>query len=119
MGKSKKSDVAGLSLVADKPKKKAKKKSSSNPSNPSNKLLKYLRGEHGKRIGFLLGVKRDNCVHVYWSLCRKGDTFSLGEGCYQALIRPEVRIPSSVSKELERFVERCHSYFKTTELIVH
>ena len=97
-------------------------------------LLQYLKKQRGgKRVksGVLLAkkvkTKKGKRVLVGWSKCKLTvDKFDrtmglqIAEGRIQARLNKEkkTKLPPSIKEQVNEFVERCKSYFKTKEVKV-
>lgn len=103
------------------------------------KIMKRVASKSGntiyrkRRIGDLVAMRIGDRVAFGYSLCNKKDRYNFCEdgnhipnmGLITAKTRairwnsdPKVKIPPSITKQVERFMERCKKYYKNLELPV-
>lgn len=88
-------------------------------------LKQYIRDKKNNPIGILLATKKDNVIHIGWSLCSKKDKFNKEKGMTIALGRmmfyyiPQpglipFGIPNSIQENVAYIADRANRYFNKT-----
>lgn len=105
--------------------------------NFNDTIVKFIKRKQ-QRVGVLVGYKKNDRVYIGWSLCHKNDIYNEKKAIQDATNRAKTNkqllalaknnssrnisykfkalYPSSLNKDLIRFIERCKKYFRVNSI---